>query len=635
MRFEGRRWQLRILFVFAAPLLTVYLIGVPHTPPGFCLDESSIAYNAQLIATTGHDEYATAWPLYFRAFGEYKNPIFIYLLAAVFKFTGPSIAAARALSAILGVAAILLVTYLAAAISRRRDVAVVVGLSTALTPWLYENSRLVFEVAVYPALVALLLIAVFRVSSRERWSPLDIASLSLTLALLTYGYSIGRLLGPLLALGLIAFANRRTLRAILLVWLAYGVTLIPLLIFIRHHPGALTARFGLLTYIQPDTSVLEIVRQFAIHYLRNFDPRRMVLTGEDNVRDHLAGAGSILFATFAMAVAGVFLILRRDRRSRWWAFVIYALIVSVIPAALTTTVFPQIRLIAVPVLLNVLAVPAWQILFAKAQAKLGRVRHGLLLLIAAVLLIAGQGVYFQVLYHRTAAERGYVCDEKFPRKILSVTLATLQSPIYLFDPPGKSGYVQSYWYGLLGGIDQSRFVRLTNDPPPAGSAVISTEESCGNCRLLARHLNFIVYTPLPSALQPHSEPLPAEAFRAEIRPDHPLPAFRAHEPQQVTVLVRNLSSISWPSVGADDGRYTMTVHSRWLTADGTVVSSSNEGTRIFYGLDPGDVAGMTLPVTAPDAPGQYRLLIDVVQEGVAWFSDKGSPPLVFDVSVSP
>jgi 4-amino-4-deoxy-L-arabinose transferase-like glycosyltransferase len=628
VRLEGRRWHL-VFFIFVVLVCAVYVIGVPRTPPGFCLDESSIAFNAHLIATTGHDEYRVSWPLYFRAFGEYKNPIYIYLLAFVFKITGPSIAVARSLSAILGVLAVLLISYLAATVSERKDVGTAVGLSAALTPWLYQNSRLVFEVALYPAVVTLVLIAVWRASKRARWSLIDIASLIATLALLTYAYSIGRLLGPLFALGLVIFARRTRYREILIVWFGYAVTLIPLLIFNRRHSGALAARFDQLTYIQPNTSVVEIIRQFITQYLRDINPMRMLLTGEDNVRDNLLGTGGILFATFVLALAGLCLILRRERKNSWWLYVMYAFIVSIIPAALTTTIFPQIRLIALPVIINVVSIPAWQFLFSRAKLK----RPVAAFLFASVLLIVAQGGYFQILYHRTAPERGYICDDKFPRKVLSAALATLQSRIYLFDPPGKSGYVQSYWHGLLGGIDPSRFVRLTNETPPPGTVVISSEETCLNCRLLARHLNFIVYTRLPSELQARSGPLSDEAFRADIKLARALPSFRIREQRNVTVFVRNVSSVTWPSVGNDHGRYSMTVRSRWLKPDGTIAGDSQEGTPIFYGLDPGDLVGITLPVIAPDAAGEYQLLIDVVQEGVNWFSEKGSKPLVSNVSV--
>ncbi len=602
---------------------------MPRTPPGFCLDESSIAYNAHLIATTGHDEYKEAWPLFFRAFGEYKNPTYIYLLALLFKFTGPSIAVARLLSAVLGIIGVLLIGYLAAKISARDDVGIAVGLSAALTPWLYENSRLVFEVALYPALVTLFLFAVFRASRRDRWSVIDIASIAVTLAFLTYSYSIGRLLAPLFAFGLILFARRHRYREILFTWLGYGATLIPLFVFSRSHPGALSGRFEGLTYIHSG-STAEIARQFIWHYAGDLSPIRLLFTGEDNPRDHLAGTGCILIATFLLAIFGLSLILRQQRQERWWWFVIYSFMVSVVPAALTVSVFPQIRLIVLPVLINVLAIPAWKFLFDKTQ----RINRAAVILGATILLTVAQGVYFQVQFHKQAPQRGYVCDEKFPRKILSVALATLRSPIYIFDPPGRSGYVQSYWHGRLGGIDPSRFVRLPNEvPPPAGSVVISTEEKCANCRLLAKHLDYIVYTPLPSELQARYAPLPDEGFRAEIKLANNLPNFTHDSKNKVTVLVKNVSSVSWPSVGADDGKYVMTVRSRWLKPDGTILSTNSESAPIFYGLEPGDVAGITLPIAAPHLAGNYLLVIDVVQEGVTWFSDKGSPPLTLTVAI--
>jgi hypothetical protein len=103
----GRRGAAVALAVLLVAGCAVYLAGVPGTPPGFYIDESSISYNAHLIARTGRDEHGARLPLFFRAFGEYKNPVHVYLLAAVFTVTGPSVAAARGLSALLGVAAAL------------------------------------------------------------------------------------------------------------------------------------------------------------------------------------------------------------------------------------------------------------------------------------------------------------------------------------------------------------------------------------------------------------------------------------------------------------------------------------------------------------------------------------------------
>src|SRR5436190_98995 len=100
--FFRRHFQVIVLLVMIAGGAVLYARALTTNPAGFYVDESSIAYNAHLISQTGHDEHGVAWPLYFRAFGDYKNPVYIYLLAGLFKLTGQSILAARLLSAFLG-----------------------------------------------------------------------------------------------------------------------------------------------------------------------------------------------------------------------------------------------------------------------------------------------------------------------------------------------------------------------------------------------------------------------------------------------------------------------------------------------------------------------------------------------------
>ena len=50
-------------------------------------------------------------------------------------------------------------------------------------------------------------------------------------------------------------------------------------------------------------------------------------------------------------------------------------------------------------------------------------------------------------------------------------------------------------------------------------------------------------------------------------------------------------------------------------------------------LPPGGRVRMKLAVTAPPAPGDYVLEIDMVHEGVTFFREKGSTPLRLPVRV--
>src|SRR5215211_701613 len=201
----------------------LYAAGVPYNPPGFHIDESSVAYNAHLITQSGRDEYGEEWPLHFRALGDYKSPVYIYLLAAVFRATGPSVAAARYLSATLGVLAALALGWLGLRLTGSRGAGLLTFLAALLTPWLFELSRVVVEVAAYPLAVALFLLATRRAACREAWGVADSALVAASLALVTYTYSTGRLTGPLLALGLaLLVTSRRRVRPLLMTWVLYG-----------------------------------------------------------------------------------------------------------------------------------------------------------------------------------------------------------------------------------------------------------------------------------------------------------------------------------------------------------------------------------------------------------------------------
>ena len=172
------------IFLLAISLLVAvaYFARVGKNPAGFFIDEASIAYNAHTIARQAVDEHGQHFPLYFRAFGEYKSPVYIYVLAMLFRITGPSVFVARLLSTILGLSAAMFLGLLAARITSRRA-GLIVFIAAGSTPWLFEVSRLVFEVTLLPALLALFLLVLYDASKRDEW-PWHIAvSLGLLLGL--------------------------------------------------------------------------------------------------------------------------------------------------------------------------------------------------------------------------------------------------------------------------------------------------------------------------------------------------------------------------------------------------------------------------------------------------------------------
>ena len=469
-------------------VVVVYSYDVSKNPVGFFVDEASIAYNAHTIAQSGTDEHGYRFPLYFRAFGEYKSPVYIYVLSAVFWFTGPSVLVARMLSAVAGLAAAALFGILAAQLARRRSVGLMVFLIAALTPWLFEVSRLVFEVALLPIILALFLLLLQRAAKREQWSWLSAAGLGALLGLMAYTYSVGRLLALLFALGLALFFTRQRWRTVVLTWIVFGLTLLPLGVFTLRHPGALSERFKFVSFVKPGDTRSQIALRFVQNYVENFSPRRWLAYGDPEPRHHLPGMGSLLIGAVVLSALGLIVVLLRYRSYAWWRFIIYGLLVSPIPAALTLDYFHTLRLISLPCFLLVLTVPAIDFLLEEGEQR-GQARRVTLIVLVLITLL--QGALFQWRFHN-ALPRVDAFDSYYP-ELLSTALAQPERPIYLYDKT-PAAYVYAYWYATLGGVSVSNFRRLSREEtPPPGAIVIGHELPCTDCEVIISRGQFQVY----------------------------------------------------------------------------------------------------------------------------------------------
>lgn len=623
----------RPLWLIVLPVIALaaasYFVKVVHNPPGYYIDESSISYNAYTISETGQDEFGTSWPLYFRAFGDYKNPVYIYLLSLIYRVTGPSILAARLFSATLGVLAALALGLLGWRLTKKRGVALLVTLLALLTPWLFEMSRVVLEVSLYPLVLALFLLCAHRASTRARWSRQDVVSLATTLALITYTYSIGRLLGPLLAVGLIFFATRARRVGLVLTWGLYILALVPMLLTNRRHPGALTGRFFLISYIEPHSSYSAIAWTFLKHFSGNFNPWKLFITGDPNSEQiaHIYGTPLLLAAAGILVVTGLWLVLRRHRHEAWWRFIIYCLAASVAPASLTKEYVHMLRLAPLLVFLIVLTIPAVEWLSAGGQ------KHRVALA-ALVVLMGLQSAIFQWQFHMGvhSPKRMRQFDNGYPEKIFAPAVARQDRPIYVADALAIPGYIQAYWNATLRRIPISNFVRLAADEsPPEGALVISTEENCPRCQILATSEFYTLYVAKGPA--PKREPLSEGDFRATIKLISSANVLPAGQQASFRVLVKNDSNSLWLARERSGGRYQVSLGNHWLDRGGNVIINDDGRAALLKDLRPGEQTELSLVVNVPKTAGEYLLELDMLQEGVSWFELKGSPTLRLPVHV--
>lgn len=499
-----------------------------------------------------------------------------------------------------------------------------------LTPWLFELSRLVLEVAAYPLAVALVLLCVWRVASKEAWRLTDAAALAASLALVTYTYSTGRLYGPLLALGLILVATTRArLRGLSLTWGLYGLALAPVLVYHLRHPEALTKRFSYLTYVTPETTYGEAAWEFVKHFAFNLDPRYLLLTGDPGEYEivHLRSAAPVALAVCALALVGVWLALRGARRGGWWRFLLYGLLASYVPASLTNDYFHMLRLAAVPVFVVALAAHGWGWLLEG-----GRVRHAALVVIAV--LVVAQGSAFRVRYERAASDpwRRHMFDADYAARLLPAALETSKRPVLLADSTSVPGYIQAYWHGAARGLPRETFELLPFEAAPAaGSVVITTEDVRPRCRVLAESAPYAVCSEVgePRA----AAALPEGAFRAEFRllelPERVAPKERF----KIRVAVRNASDALWSAAERGLSPYRLSAANHWLDAAGRAVINDDGRGTLPRDLRPGEETEITFQVNAPPRPGDYQLELDMLQEGVSWFALKGSKTLRVPVRV--
>jgi SAM-dependent methyltransferase len=116
--------------------------------------------------------------------------------------------------------------------------------------------------------------------------------------------------------------------------------------------------------------------------------------------------------------------------------------------------------------------------------------------------------------------------------------------------------------------------------------------------------------------------LPDAAYASELVPIDPPTVLRPGEAATIRVLIANESTQVWPH-DIPAGRH-ISIANHWLRQDGLVEVPDDGRALLPQTLAPGQRCEVELVVRAPDENGVYLLEIDLVQERVCWFAEKGS-----------
>jgi len=324
-------WIKRTLFgiiISVGFVFRFYELG--NVPDSLNWDEVSWGYNAYSIAETFHDEHGDFMPLTFEAFGDYKQPVYVYLTAASVKMFGLNAFAVRAPSAILGVLTIPFVFLLVYSLFRKnRDVVKISFAAMALfaiSPWSIQFSRVAYEANVgLFFLIAGSALFIYGLSS-ERTKYLYLAMIPFVIS--GYSYHSQKLFTPLLLVVLLSFAyfayklRKKTIVIMLFIFLAGSIFWIldsrttargRSVTFVSSQTELLKDSTQRLIYSQENNEILGQVmnnrrvvyaQKYTENYLSHFNPNYLFLNG-DNARHHAYGMGILYLVSLPFIIIGM------------------------------------------------------------------------------------------------------------------------------------------------------------------------------------------------------------------------------------------------------------------------------------------------------------------------------------------
>jgi hypothetical protein len=222
-------------------------------------DEISHGYNAYSILLTGKDEWGVQLPLIFKAFGDYKLPVYIYLTVIPVWLFGLSVFSIRFISALAGTLAIPGIFLLTGKLFPDAGVKIkklylplslISSFLLALLPWHFFISRPALEANL--ALTLIIFAAYFLLKGLDK--PANFIYSSIHFGLSLHTYNTARVFVPALILAFIIIYRRKIKLSKHLVVSVIILAGFALIVANQIFTGSGTARYGKLNIITESTA---------------------------------------------------------------------------------------------------------------------------------------------------------------------------------------------------------------------------------------------------------------------------------------------------------------------------------------------------------------------------------------------
>lgn len=307
--------------------LFTHLYQIWDIPPSVYWDEASIGYNAYSISLSGKDEWGDFLPIHFRAFGEFKLPVYIYTTAIFVKFFGLNEFSIRFPAVLFSLGSIIITYFLARKLFNGTKIALFSAFFMATSSWMFIFSRSGFEVSA--GLMFYLLGIYWMLKAPKNKYMIFFGTTSFILSI--YSYNSYRILAPLtlilLFLVYIRLAKEKSYLFLLGALFFFIVSLTPIVRLVIFDTG-----FGRVQTI----SIFPTIRRvydlsgkphlqlifdrtketdwgnnlmiIVNNYFTHFSPSFLLFNGDENPRLHPQGSGQLFITDIFLVLLGIFLI---------------------------------------------------------------------------------------------------------------------------------------------------------------------------------------------------------------------------------------------------------------------------------------------------------------------------------------
>jgi len=403
--FKKREYLLLGLLILFFLLTRFYKIS--SIPSSVYWDEASIGYNAYSLSVDGKDEWGDFLPIHFRAFGEFKLPVYIYSVVPFVKIFGLNAFSLRFPAVIYSLFSLILIYLIVKKCTGNGIAGLISAFIFSTCPWYFIFSRTGYEAT---AGVFFLLLGVYF----YLYSYVKLIFLPLTFICLTasnYSYNSFRIITPFfVAFILFDFIRRLLIKSfnkkLIYKWIIYFtgsvifllISFYPIYRLYKYDYGGI--RFGFVSVLNVSPNKIVVVKKLIANYFSEYSYKFLIKDGDAIKRSQMPGFGQIFAITIPFFLLGIYNSLKS--KNIGLIFLLFLLVVAPIPSAITKEAPHALRSILMAPLISIfsgLGLMYFSNLFKKYKTKI--------MIIFSIIFLA----YFANYYYQFINSYNYLTEK--------------------------------------------------------------------------------------------------------------------------------------------------------------------------------------------------------------------------------